>query len=256
VRAASGILVALALLVPAFANAGVGGVPQAGGQQPTPAPNASGTLPQGKQSNPFSTPEPSGTPGPIGNGYVIFGYDSAAAAGGVIPLREATAAPPSPFPASNSSGFFAEIAGRLSKSYAATLRFHDYVVHGADSPVIDLSEGALWYQPGGGVFAVGLGYGSWQRSTTSTSANGAGIGAALFPDTRHPVSPYASFIYYPSATTLGTTAAISAAQAGVMLRPGKSGVLLQLGYDYIGYPNQDQSPTSLSGFQLGAGVRF
>jgi len=255
VRAVGVVLLALAMLVPALANAALNGTVPGGGQ-PTPAPNASGPLPGGKSTSPFSTPEPPGTPGPIGNGFVILGYDSAAASGGIIPLREATAAPPSPFPASNSSGFFAEIAGRLSKTYAATLRFHDYVVHGADMPVVDLSEGALWYQPGGGVFALGLGYGSWQRSTSTTSANGAGIGAALLPDTRRPISPYASFVYYPSATTLGTTASISAAQAGVMLRPGRSGVLVQLGYDYIGYPNQSLSPSSLSGLQFGVGVRF
>ena len=207
-------------------------------------------------NTPFATPEPTGTPGPIGNGFVVLGYDGASAAGGIIPFPISTASPPAPFPASNAGGFYGELTGRLSAIYAASLRFHDYVVHGADMPVVNLSEGDVVYMPRGGLFAFGLGYASWQRSSSNASANSIGAGVALMPDLRNRIAPYATFFYYPSARTSGVTAAISAAQAGIAVRPTKAGLLLQIGYDYIGYPNQSMSPTSLSGLQAGLGVTF
>ncbi|MBV8081876.1 MAG: hypothetical protein JO347_02160 [Candidatus Eremiobacteraeota bacterium] len=245
------MVLALAL-VPALAGAGPQGGAQSGGTA-TPAPEASGP---GKNITPFSTPEPTGTPGPIGNGFVLAGYNGAAASGGVIPLQIPTATPPSPWPGSNGTGFYAELTGRLSATFAASLRFHDYVLHGGDDPIVNLSEGDIVYQPRGGLFAFGLGYGSWMRSTSNASANSIGLGVQFMPDLRQRLSPYASYFYYPSGRTMGTTAGISAAQAGIMVRPTKAALLLQLGYDYIGYPNGNISPTTLSGLQVGLGIGF
>ncbi|MBV8172577.1 MAG: hypothetical protein JO219_11665 [Candidatus Eremiobacteraeota bacterium] len=234
-----------------LANAAPPGAQTVPGGNVTPPPAS----PTPSVNTPFATPQPTGTPGPIGNGFVVLGYDGASAAGGIIPMQIPTT-PPQSFPASNSSGFYGELTGRLSATYAASLRFHDYVVHGGDVPVVNLSEGNVVYMPRGGVFAFGLGYASWQRSSSNASANSAGLGIALMPDLRHAIAPYASFFYYPSGRTAGVSAAISAAQAGIAVRPLKAGLLLQLGYDYVGYPNQSMSPSSLSGLQAGLGVSF
>jgi hypothetical protein len=249
------IVCALAVaLLPAVAALGAAGGQQNGtGPQPSPAPSGSASAPS---TNPFASPTPTGTPGPIGNGYVILGYGSASAAGGVIPPRIATTAPPSPLPASNASGFYAEVTGRFSTTYAALLRFHDYSIHGGDNAVVNLSEGALLYMPGGGRVALGIGYGSWQRSSGNTSANSVGVAATFLPDFRRPVSPYAGVFYYPSARMLGGSAGITAANAGIVVRPGSSGLLFRLGYEYLGYPNQNSSPTSLSALQIGLGASF
>jgi hypothetical protein len=242
-------------LLPAMAALGAPGqgAQNGTGPQSTPAPGGSASPPS---TNPFASPTPTGTPGPIGNGYVILGYGSASAAGGVIPPRIATTAPPSPLPASNASGFYAEVTGRFSSTYAALLRFHDYSIHGGDNAVVNLSEGALLYMPGGGRVALGVGYGSWQRSSGNTSANSVGVAAVFLPDFRRPVSPYGGIFYYPSARMLGGTAGITAANAGIVVRPSSSGLLLRLGYEYLGYPNQNSSPTSLSALQIGLGASF
>lgn len=246
------LLVLAMALVPAWATASQNQVP-AGNQTPAPSPSGSAG-PQG--TNPFASPTPTGTPGPIGNGYGILGYAGASASGGVIPIRIVTTAPQSPFPSSNASGFFIDLTGRFSATYAATLRFHDYVVHGADQPVVNLSEGALLYMPGGGRLALGIGYGALQRSSSNASANAVGAGAEFLPDFRRTVSPFANLFYYPSARTLGSTAGITAASAGIIVKPANSGLLFHLGYTYIGYPNQNSSPTSLSGVQAGLGASF
>ena len=223
---------------------------QAGGSTPQPSPPA-GAAPS--LNNPFPTPTPTPTPGPIGNGYVLFGYNGGNASGGVIPSTVAT---PSPFPASPANGFFISIAGRFSPSFTAMLHFDDYTLHGGDQPVVTRSDGAVYYTPGGRTLGFGLGYGSLQRSSNTASASGLGVGATLLPDFRQTLSPYVDLFYYPSARTLGTSAALFTTQAGVMVRVPRSGLLAKLGFDLQSYPNQSTSPTSLSGLQLGLGASF
>ena len=233
-------------------SAGQNGGQPTGGQSPEPS-AAPGPLGQPSTTNPFPSPTPTPTPGPIGNGFVVLGYNGGSGSGGVIPAAGAT---PSPFPGSSASGFFVSIAGRFSPSFTAMLHFDDYSLHGGDLPVVTRSDGALYYTPGGGLFAAGVGYGSLQRSSNRAAANSIGIGASLLPNFRQVVSPYVNLFYYPSANTLGTTAGITTLSAGIAVRPRSSHLLIQLGYDYMSYPNQNSSPTNLGGLAAGLGANF
>ena len=185
----------------------------------------------------------------------MIGFSGANASGGLIPSPGGTATP-APFPGSGANGFFADVAGRLSNVYVATLRFTNYGVRGGDNPVLTRSDGALYYTPKGGTLAVGVGFTSLQRSTGNTSANAPGIGASLLPDLRQTLSPYVNLFFYPSAKTLGVTSTITTAQAGIMFKHPHAGVLVKLGFDYQSYPNKNFSPTSIGGVQLGVGASF
>lgn len=225
---------------------------QHAGGSPTPAPSAAPGASPGL-NNPFPSPTPTPTPGPIGNGYVLFGYNGGNGSGGVIPSTVAT---PSPFPGSSANGFFVSIAGRFSSTFTAMLHFDDYSLHGGDQPVVTRSDGALYYTPGGGMFAAGLGYEALQRSSNRASANDIGVGISLLPNFRQVVSPYVNLFYYPSANTLGTSAGLTTLQAGLIVRPRSSRLLFQVGYDGMWYPNQSTSPTTLGGLQAGLGANF
>jgi hypothetical protein len=254
-RAAHVVAFAL-LLVAAFAAMFPASAAGPGSQQPAASPppplNTPGQGPP-SQANPFPSPTPTPTPGPIGNGFFSFGYNSGNGSGGVIPSTVAT---PSPFPSSQANGFFVNVTGRFSPTFTAMLHFDSYSLHGGDLPVVTLSDGALYYTPSGGLFAAGAGYASLQRSSNRDAANALGIGASLLPNFRQVVSPYINVFYYPSATTAGASAAITTLQAGVMVRPRSSHVLIQLGYDHMSYPNGNSSPTTLGGFQAGLGANF
>ncbi len=136
------------------------------------------------------------------------------------------------------------------------LRFNDYAVHGGSNPVLTRTEGALYYTPGGGVLALGVGLISMQSSTFNASANALGIGASLLPDFRQTVSPYVNIFFYPSATSQSVSASITTAQAGAILRLKRSGVLFKIGYDHQSYANPGVAPTSIGGIQLGLGASF
>jgi hypothetical protein len=247
------LAVACAAVFPASA-AGPGSLPpNTGAPTPAPAPTPSGQPGAPSQANPFPSPTPTGTPGPIGNGFFSFGYNGGNGSGGLIPSTVATS---SPFPGSSANGFFVNVAGRFSSTFTAMLHFDSYSLHGGDLPVVTRSDGALYYTPRGGVFAAGVGYASLQRSSNRDAANALGLGASLLPNFRQVVSPYVNVFYYPSATAVGASAAITTFQAGVMVRPRSSRVLIELGYDHMSYPNQNSSPTTLGGFQAGLGANF
>ena len=225
----------------------------ASGAQATPAPTPASPGPNAT-TNPFPSASPTPTPGPIGNGFAIVGFSTGNASGGVIPSPVATGAPP--LPSSNSSGFFIDLAGRLSRVYTATVSFGDSVLHGGDQPVVTFSYGGLYYTPSGGAVGVGIGYESLQRSSNTSSANEFGAGVVLLPDLRHHVSPYAGFAYYPSAHTQGASAAITAYQAGIALAVSRPGIVVKLGYTSLSYPNPNTSPTSVGNAVFGIGASF
>jgi hypothetical protein len=184
---------------------------------------------------------------------LVGGYNGGYGSGGVIPNEFAT---PSPFPGSTASGFFVSIGARFSSSFTAMLHFDDYSLHGGDQPVVTRSDGQLYYTPGGGLFGAGIGYESYQRSSNRSAANAVGVGGTLLPNFRQTVSPYLSVFYYPSASTLGTSAGLTTLQTGIIFKPRSSRLLLQIGYDYTSYPNQNTSPTSVGGLQAGIGANF
>jgi len=230
---------------------GAGGNEQRSGASPQVSPTPSGSP---SEANPFPSPSPTPTLGPIGNGFVLAGYNGGYGSGGVIPSTTAT---PSPFPGSSATGFFVNIGARFSASFTAMLHFNDYSMHGGDLPVVTRSDGQFYYTPKGGAFGAGVGYASFQRSSNPAAANAVGVGVTLLPNFHHIVSPYATVFYYPSAVTLGTSAGLTTAQAGLIFKPrGASRILFQIGYDYTSYPNPNTSPSSLGGVQAGLGANF
>ena len=228
-----------------------GNTQPSGAQQNTAAPQSPAPS---AAPNPFPSPSATPTPGPFGNGFGVVGFSMGNASGGVIPSPAATGNPP--FPASNANGFFVDLAGRLSRVYTATLHFGDSTIHGADRPVLTFSDGSLYYTPSGGTFGLGIGYESLQRSSSTTSANEFGASAILLPDLRRHVSPYASVSYFPSAHTQGASAGITTFQAGVAFAVSRPGILIQLGYNGLSYPNPNTSPSTLGNAVLGLGASF
>ena len=130
------------------------------------------------------------------------------------------------------------------------------MLHGGDRPVVTLSYGGLYYTPSGGVFGVGVGYESLQRSSSTSSANEFGAGLLLLPDLRHHVSPYAGLSYFPGAHTQGASAGITAFQGGVAFAVTNPGIVLKLGYTGVSYPNPNTSPSSVGNAVFGIGASF
>jgi hypothetical protein len=224
------------------------------GPQASPTPSVSPS--PGASANPFPSPSPTPTPGPIGNGYAIVGFSLGNASGGVIPSPASSTTPPPAFPSSNATGFFVDLVGRFSPVYTAALHFGDSSIHGADHPVVTLSDGHLYYTPSGGTFGFGIGYASLQRSSSMTSANQFGLGAVLLPDLRRGLSPYVNLSYYPSARTQGAAAGIATYEVGLTLTTRRPGVIFKLGYGGLSYPNVNTSPSSIGNATFGVGLSF
>jgi hypothetical protein len=226
--------------------------------QPSPTAAASPT-----PSNPFASPTPEGEVVNGANGYAVLFVETASGSGGTYVPSASTAAPIA-FPASSGHGFTIDVTGRLSQSFAGSLRIQDDSLHGGDNPISTVTEGAVLYGPHRTSFGIGVI--SFQRSSGLASATGAGLGAALAPDPVRSVSLFGKIFFYPSLQfpAIGSQpnahavrSSLFTYQAGVAFAPpARGGLFYSLGIaGHAGAPSA-YSPQSLTAFQIGVGTRF
>jgi len=209
------------------------------------------------QPSPFPSPSPGATVAPGEAGYFAFDLASMSASGGMIPAS-VTVPSPRPFRAAGATGYSLELQGRLSPSYVGTIDFADTNIHGDDNAYVSRFEGSVVYEFSRSSAAVGIGYAALQRSTIPTSADGFGFGVALLPDFSRRISPYGSAFFYPSLPApKGPHGALDVFRLGIAYTPpGQSGWFARIGYLSQSFSAITSSPNSLSGADLGIGVRF
>lgn len=216
-----------------------------------------GAAARADQANPFPSPSPVASTVPGSGGYVAVGGSWFSASGGAVPASLASSTP-APFSAVPATGFNAEIASRVSDRFVADLAYEDDSIHGDDHAIVTRLDAAMMIGLLGGRAAAGIAYGSQQRSTLANSSNGLGIAAMVMPDFTRRVSPYASLDYYPSvAEPSSTHGSLAAYRLGVAyVFRGSSGLFARLGLAGQQIGSSANSPSSLTGFQLGVGGTF
>jgi hypothetical protein len=268
IRAAG--IAAACLLMSAFVIAGGFGGPAAAvakapAPQPSPSPSSSASAPS-PVPNPFPSSSAAESPSPGINGYVAALIDLPSGSGGTY-VPAGSTAPPIAFPAGGGRGFTIDVAGKLSHSFAASLRLQDDSFHAGDRPVITTTEGAILYDPYGAREALGLGIISFQRYNGVSSATGGGVGGMFLPDTTHHVSAFGKLFFYPSLSfpQIGATLPATKAQhgslftyqLGVAVAPnGGGGLFYSIGLGgHAGAPSA-YSPQSVTALQIGIGSTF
>jgi hypothetical protein len=176
-------------------------------------------------------------------------------------------APPIAFPSGGGRGFTLDVAGKLSRAFAASLRLQDDSFRAGDRPVITTTEGAILYDPKGARAAIGLGIISFQRFNGASSATGGGFGGIFLPDTSQHLSGYGKLFFYPSLSfpQIGASPPVSKAQhgslftyqLGVAVAPnGGGGLFYSIGVGGHAGGLSAYSPQSVTALQLGIGSTF
>ena len=208
------------------------------------------------EPGPFPSPSPSIVPA-AGNGYVAVTFGTASSDGGQVPPSPGSTATPAPFANATARVFSLDLLGRISDSYLAGLKFDGYAIHGNDNPYVSYSQGSVLYNVRATNLALGLGYLSLQRSSSSVSLNGGGLGVELLPRFRSGSSVYGSAFFYPHLTSNGTTASVTSLEAGILFSPPRrGGFFYRAGAFLKNVGGSKFSPQQISGLNVGVGASF
>jgi hypothetical protein len=223
-------------------------------QSPVPSPTPTPTV----TSNPFPSPSPTSAAAGA-NGYFAVGYGFGSASGGEIAPLPGSTAKPASLPSSQTTGFWADIAGRLGPSYVGSLSYENDKVSGGDHPFVSYAQLDALYQPRASSLAFGAGFLSAQRSTVNANMNAFGPGLELLPNTSDRIAPYFSAFFYlvPQLRFNGSSSSLLATQFGFLVSPKPaSKVFLRLGGSYhCCFPSATSPRSDFTG-QLGLGSSF